>query len=72
MANSDESAKGVVPLEFPCTYCTARGGWRVEGSGTWHRCTMCNGSGFIPTDFGSRVLDLLRHNFQSLLQDSHR
>jgi DnaJ-class molecular chaperone len=55
-------------LEEPCQKC--------EGSGLFtecrrqRRCDWCQGAGFIPTEFGERVLDLMRHNFRPMLQDA--
>lgn len=47
-------------LEFPCESCDTRGtDWY-----THDRCAKCGGSGHIPTEFGERVLDLMRHNIR--------
>jgi hypothetical protein len=49
-------------LETCCDYCRGAGRWREERSCRERCCGMCGGAGFIPTEFGERVLQLIRHN----------
>jgi hypothetical protein len=59
-------------LETPCPACETRGGdmGGPYGREEWFRCWECGGAGFLPTPFGQRVLDLMRHHFRPLLQDA--
>jgi hypothetical protein len=34
----------------------------------WENCPVCDGAGYVPTEFGKRVLDLMRHNFRPLFE----
>jgi DnaJ-class molecular chaperone len=56
-------------LEIECDYCHGEGGYRSEYPEGWHRCRICNGAGYITTEFGEKVLALMRHNFKPMLQD---
>ena len=62
--------RGLPVLEESCAYCRGVPCRREEGSGRELTCGMCNGAGFIPTAFGERVLELIRHNAISLRADS--
>ena len=57
-------------LEDKCPYCYGKGESIQEGSGRRLLCEMCNGSGYVPTEFGERVLALMRHNFKPMLEDA--
>ncbi len=58
-------------LESSCETCLGKGGWWEEGRyRDWHRCGKCEGSGYLPTDLGKRILSLMRHNFKPMLEDS--
>ena len=46
------------PLETPCSAC---GGEGVLGY--WGSCTSCHGSGRSLTEFGQKVLELVRRYF---------
>ena len=56
------------PLELPCDAC--------DGDGvvdTYHgerRCAKCGGGGFMPTPFGEKIVELIRHNFRPMLDDA--
>jgi Tryptophan RNA-binding attenuator protein inhibitory protein len=55
-----------VELEEPCASC---GGQRGEMElGNWYPCPICEGAGYVPTRFGKKILDLLKHNFNPLLR----
>jgi hypothetical protein len=55
-------------LEAKCDRCSGRG-WYDEGDGDRQRCGVCNGAGHVPTEWGERILALLRHNFRPLYED---
>jgi hypothetical protein len=61
----------VEDLESACQQCQGHGGWSSEGEvvTTWRRCGNCNGSGYVPTEYGRRILALIRHNFKPMLED---
>lgn len=50
-------------LEVSCALCNGRG-WHiyVENEEDRTPCYKCNGSGFVPTEAGVRILSLIRHN----------
>jgi hypothetical protein len=48
-------------LERECAACQGNGGWRRE-DGSWAVCGECDGKRFFPTEFGERVLDLVKRN----------
>lgn len=50
-------------LETQCERCEGRRGYSdIEADNGWAECFKCDGTGFIPTAIGARVLDLIRHN----------
>jgi hypothetical protein len=55
-------------LEEECIRCERRG-WLHDG-GEFVRCGVCDGSGYVPTEFGERVLSLMMHNFKPMLEDA--
>lgn len=55
------------PLEILCRECGGSGD--TDGYGKLHRCPVCDGSGWETTEFGERVLELMRHHFRPMLQD---
>ena len=58
----DEAAPERLPeLEVVCPRCRGKGS--VPLGYPDPRCSNCGGSGYIPTEFGQRVLELVRHNF---------
>src|SRR2546421_5220948 len=67
---TQQTARMSDELESRCDRCSGRGGWYVEGRGDWHRCGACAGSGFVPTAQGKKILDLMRHNFKPMLEDT--
>jgi ribosomal protein S27E len=48
-------------LEVVCRHCKGKGGIYDHESDSYVDCKICNGSGFTPTAFGARVLNLFRH-----------
>jgi DnaJ-class molecular chaperone len=55
-------------LEQLCPQCKGRGRWN-DGSGL-DRCNLCGGAGYKPTEFGKKVIALMRHNFKPMLRDA--
>ena len=72
MSNNELHDSPIPVLECVCWCCAGKGGEQEEGTGRWRRCDACNGSGYAPTEFGERVLELMRHNFKPMLQDIDR
>ena len=64
-----EAAALVLPeLETSCRLCEGAG--RVHEEGRYRRCGCCNGAGYEPTEFGKKVLAMMRHNFRSMREDA--
>jgi DnaJ-class molecular chaperone len=64
-----ESGDEIGPLlEQPCSNCFGKG-YELGYMGRV-RCCVCDGSGYEPTEFGKRVLSLMRHNFKPMLHDA--
>lgn len=51
-------------LETACPECDGKGHWAKRG-----RCDECHGAGVVPTEFGKRVLNLIRHNRRTVFLD---
>ena len=49
-------------LETICPECEADGDYNDNACGPWCPCGSCGGAGHIPTEFGEKVLALIRHN----------
>ena len=50
-------------LETICHVCNGdKGRHTGEEESGWAECWYCEGSGFVPTPLGSRILELVRHN----------
>lgn len=52
-------------LEIPCYFCEGKKFFfdeTVEQNDGMVPCCNCNGSGFVPTDFGKQILSLVQHN----------
>jgi len=56
-------------LESECEDCCGKGWYWPEDSDDRANCPTCEGAGYVTTDFGERVLALMRHNFRPLLQE---
>lgn len=62
------SQKNQLPeLEEICPTC--RGTGKLRGQNGYIPCSACDGAKFMPTKFGERVLDLMRHNFRPMLEE---
>lgn len=55
-------------LETLCKNCNGDGD--VISYRGRERCDKCNGAGYIPTEIGTKILDLMAHNFRPMLQDA--
>jgi hypothetical protein len=49
-------------LEVRCKECEGTGGLADSIDRSWSNCAGCKGAGWIPTDLGKRILDLMKHN----------
>lgn len=58
----DAALEKLPELETVCLECEGKGYWAKRG-----RCDQCHGIGLVPTEFGKRVLDLIRHNRRIVL-----
>lgn len=58
-------AQQLPELETLCKFCKGRGGETERRE--WHKCGVCKGTGYVPTEAGKRLLDLVRHNLQAML-----
>jgi Tryptophan RNA-binding attenuator protein inhibitory protein len=48
-------------LESVCPYCEGIGGKAPMYEDGWDVCWNCMGAGYVPTEFGKRVIALIRH-----------
>lgn len=55
-------------LEVICEHCHGEGG--TNAYTYWEKCSCCNGAGYIPTEDGKRLLDLMRHNALEMVRES--
>jgi hypothetical protein len=62
-----DAAAELPELETPCVPCQSRG-WMLH-AGKKHWCATCDGAGYVPTAFGRKVLNLIRHNWRQLSED---
>ena len=50
-------------LEIACPVCNGKKGRATgEEESGFSECFRCEGSGFIPTPLGARILELIHHN----------
>lgn len=63
MDRSPPVSESDLQLESKCPECNGSGGkfWRGEEE-EWRECAKCHGSGYVPTQIGARILELVRHN----------
>jgi DnaJ-class molecular chaperone len=55
-------------LQVKCPECDGKGGWFDEFDGSGLYCGQCGGAGYVATDLGREILDLVRRNFRSLVE----
>lgn len=65
-----QRAATVERLETPCPICEGSAGHAEQGE--WVSCGYCSGAGYLPTEDGKRVLDLIRHNLPLMLSEAAR
>lgn len=53
-------------LETVCPRCEGDSEYNGNPCGPWRPCGVCGGTGHLPTEFGEKVLRLIRHNFPQL------
>ena len=58
---------GMIELESVCAFCHGAGGH--DGLRGRVRCMNCKGAGHVPTNFGEKVIAIMRHNLAPILQD---
>lgn len=51
-------------LEILCPHC--KGMRIINGEKHYQTCSNCKGSGFVPTEEGKKILELMRHNFKGI------
>jgi hypothetical protein len=52
-------------LETVCRKCRGR----ATGDGSGGKCVLCGGSGYETTEFGEKVVRLMRHRFRPLFRE---
>ena len=60
---------GLPELEKACATCEGKRGYAYENG--WHTCPDCHGRGYHPTEFGERVLAMMRRNFTDLMREAN-
>jgi Tryptophan RNA-binding attenuator protein inhibitory protein len=55
-------------LEIPCPFCEGKGG-RKHYDHYFETCAACDGSGFQPTALGSKIINLMKHNFRPIYKE---
>lgn len=56
-----KNAAAIPELEVKCEACNGSGSTYQPEADQYDDCSKCNGSGFMPTAIGARILTLLRH-----------
>jgi DnaJ-class molecular chaperone len=51
----------LIVLERPCCECSGKGGADDPFSGSHYPCSACDGTGFVLTESGERLLAFLQH-----------
>lgn len=59
-------------LEVFCESCHGKGYQRCDYGDGSDVCARCDGAGYVPTEFGRKVLALMQHNFKSMHTDVHK
>jgi hypothetical protein len=57
-----QSLENVPELETVCPECEAEQNYNGNPCGPWEPCGTCDGAGYLPTKFGKKILQLLRHD----------
>jgi Tryptophan RNA-binding attenuator protein inhibitory protein len=53
-------------LETVCPRCEGDTEYNGNPCGPWRPCGVCGGSGYVPTEFGEKVLRLMRRYLEQL------
>ena len=56
-----EKDDGLSVLEKICPRCRGAGGKEALAGSGWDICYSCLGAGHIATEFGNRIMELVRH-----------
>jgi len=54
-------------LETKCDQCNGHPYTRINGED--EKCSYCDGAGYVPTEDGEAILQLIRHNFKPMHED---
>lgn len=54
-------------LETLCPRCKGKGG-RWNWLDNWEICARCKGAGWLPTQLGEKIIDLIRHQFSGMMR----
>lgn len=68
---ADESPKDEPLLEITCDTCNGAG--RRRSNDRWsimETCSICNGLGYVPTEYGLAVLNLVRRHIDSMVREA--
>lgn len=60
--NEEKPEKNHGELETLCNSFEGAGGTATHWD--WIECSRCHGAGYVPTEFGEQVLELIRHNLR--------
>lgn len=60
--------KNIGSLENRCEQCKGDGG--TNEYSFWATCDNCQGTGYIPTQNGEAILELIQHNMKNLLRQA--
>ena len=63
MIVEDNEKQALPVLEMLCQTCEGAGGW--DDYDDRITCGTCCGAGYVPTELGESILQLLRHNLRS-------
>lgn len=61
---------GEICLQVACERCKRTG--YIDGYHGRERCRECDGAGFVPTELGEKILELMRNNLQPMIEDIQR
>jgi len=50
----------ILNLEEKCPHCEGEG--RFHDQHQWVDCSYCEGAGYLPTELGQQILNLVSHN----------
>ncbi len=59
-------ADPIPDLEAICPSCKGEGRFSDNPPHDFTDCFKCDGAGYVPTESGKKVLNLMRHNFRTM------